>query len=252
VTRTRELIAEGAIGKVSWAICGTPFESYHETDEPERQADNGGGPINPAWYFRRPGGGPVFDMTVYALHQLTAVLGPATRVTALSGIRIHERTFLGERIATEADDNTILLLDFGNSLFAVASGTVAGSLTEQWGSGIYFGTKGTIEGVLLNGEPFDFPRRELTTHAPPNDWAAQMHVLPHIVGPHRDLPEAHVFEDVMQLVDWVRDGIPSPITAEHARHVIEIIDKGYAAAETGTTQKLTTTFDLGPATLTPG
>jgi len=32
------------------------------------------------------------------------------------------------------------------------------------------------------------------------------------------------------------------VTAEHARHVIEIIEAGYRAAETGTTQELTTTF----------
>jgi predicted dehydrogenase len=245
ITRTRELIRDGAIGRVAWAICGTPFESYHEADEPERLGEVGGTPINPAWYFRRPGGGPVYDMTVYALHQLTAVLGPAKRVTAFSAIRIPERSFLGERIATEADDNTIVLLDFGDGLFAVAFGTVAGTLTDQFGAGIYFGTEGTIEGVLLNGEPFDFPGRELTAHAPVTDWDAQMRVLPHVVGPHRDLPESHVFEDVMQLVDWVRDGVPSPVTAEHARHVIEIVEKAYRAAETGATQELRTTF-AGP------
>ena len=46
----------------------------------------------------------------------------------------------------------------------------------------------------------------------------------------------------MQLVDWVRDGTPSIATAEHARHVIEIIDCAYKAAETGQTQELKTEF----------
>ena len=71
-----------------------------------------------------------------------------------------------------------------------------------------------------------------------------MRVLPHVVGPHRDIPEAHVFEDIMQLVGLVRDGTPTPVTPEHARHVIEIIEAGYRAAETGQTQDLRTTFDL--------
>ena len=62
------------------------------------------------------------------------------------------------------------------------------------------------------------------------------------MGAHREIGEAHVFEDIMQLVDWVRDGRPSPVTAEHARHVIDIIESGYRAAETGTTQDLRTTF----------
>ena len=45
-----------------------------------------------------------------------------------------------------------------------------------------------------------------------------------MVGPHREIEEQHVYEDIMQLVDWVRDDTPSIVTAEHARHVIEIID----------------------------
>ena len=46
----------------------------------------------------------------------------------------------------------------------------------------------------------------------------------------------------MQLVDWVREGKPSIVTAEHARHVIEIIEAAYRSAETGQVQTLTTTF----------
>ena len=71
-----------------------------------------------------------------------------------------------------------------------------------------------------------------------------MRVLPHVVGRHRDLVESHVFEDVMQLVRWVRDGVPSIVTAEHARHVIDIIESGFRAAVTGSTQELRTTFTL--------
>jgi predicted dehydrogenase len=239
--RTRELIEEGAIGELAWAICGGSFGIYHE-EEPERVGAPGGEAINPAWYFRKPGGGPMYDITIYALHQLTSVLGPARRVSALSGVRVRERAFLGRRIETEADDNTVLLLDFGESRFAVVHGTAAGAVTEQFGAGVYFGTHGTIEGVLLNGEPFDFPGCELTADAPATDWNAQMRVLPHVAGPHRAIPESHVFEDIMQLVDWIADGIPSPVTPEHARHVIDVIESGYRSAETGMTQPLSTSF----------
>lgn len=242
VTRTRELIEDGAIGELVWAVCGGSFGSYHEQDEPERVDGEGGEPINPAWYFRKPGGGPMYDMTSYALHQLTSVLGPVSRVTALSGVRIRERHFLGTAIETEADDNTMLLLDFGESIYALAHGTAAGEITRQFGAGVYFGTEGTIEGVLLNGEPFDFPGRELTMDAPVTDWDAQMRVLPDVIGAHRDIPESHVFQDVMQLVDWVREGTPSRVTAQHARHVIDIIETGYRAAATGSIQCLETTF----------
>jgi hypothetical protein len=36
------------------------------------------------------------------------------------------------------------------------------------------------------------------------------------------------------------------VTAEHARHVVDIIESGYRAAETGMRQELTTSFELLP------
>jgi predicted dehydrogenase len=231
--RIRELIQEGAIGVLSWAVCGSAFGTYHE-DEPERQSAGELGNIDPSWYFRKPGGGPLYDMTVYNLHALTGILGPARRVTALSGVRVKEREFRGRVVPTDADDNTMILLDFGDSLFALAYGTAAGHVPAS-----YFGTRGTIRDWTLNGEPFDYPGRELTLESP--GWTGEQWVLPHVVGPHRTIEEQHVYEDIMQLVDWVRDGTPSIVTAEHARHVIEIIEAGYRAAETGRAQGLTTT-----------
>jgi predicted dehydrogenase len=242
--RIRELIAGGAIGQLAFAVCGCAFGTYHERDEPERLAAPGETPIDPAWYFRKPGGGPMYDMTVYALHQLTTVLGPARRVTALSGQVVPVREFLGRAIEVEADDNTLLLLDFGDGAFALAYGAAsAGAMIEDFGAASYYGTGGSIVGLELNGEPFEFEGRELTAHAPSWDWDVQMHVLPHVVGPHREIPESHVFEDVMQLVGLVREGAATAATPEHARHVIDIIESGYRAAETGRTQALNTSFD---------
>ena len=57
------------------------------------------------------------------------------------------------------------------------------------------------------------------------------------------MQEAHVFEDVMQLVDWIREDKPTIVTAEHARHVIEIFDAAYRSASTGQAQTLRTTFE---------
>ena len=56
------------------------------------------------------------------------------------------------------------------------------------------------------------------------------------------MEEAHVFEDVMQLVDWVRDDKPTLATAEHARHVIDIFEAAYRSAVTGQAQDLNTSF----------
>src|SRR5690242_10949121 len=116
----KRLIAEGALGTLCWAVCGAAFGTYHE-DEAVRHGDDVLSNIDPTWYFRKPGGGPLYDMTVYALHSVTGILGPAKRVTAMSGVRIPLR---GD-VQTEADDNTVILIDFGDNLFCVATGTAA-------------------------------------------------------------------------------------------------------------------------------
>jgi len=96
---------------------------------------------------------------------------------------------------------------------------------------------GATHGANLNGQPIQYPGREIA-----DQGGGEQSLLPHVVGPHRTIDEAHVFEDIMQLADVVREGKPTPVTAEHARHVIEIIEAAYAAAETGQTQVLKTTF----------
>jgi len=125
----------------------------------------------------------------------------------------------------DMDDNTLINLDFGDSLFAFVYGVAAGGLPDTWGPA-FFGTKGTIDGNKLNGQPIEADGG-----------------LPHVVGPHASIQESHVFEDIMQLVDWIREDKPTIVTAEHARHVIEIFDAAYRSAETGQAQMLRTTFE---------
>jgi predicted dehydrogenase len=238
VQKIKELIAEGAIGRICWAICGVALERYHEREE-FRQGTDVLSNVDPSWYFRKPGGGPLYDMTVYSLHALTTILGPAKQVTSLSGTRIKEREFRGAMVPTDADDNTLILLDFGDNLFALAYGTAAGTASTGF-SGNYYGTMGSVIGYKLNGIPISYPGDDVAAQS--TGWDGDQWVLPHVVGPHRDIEEQHVFEDIMQLVDWVREGKPSPVTAEHARHVIEIIEAAYCAAATGERQVLKTTF----------
>ena len=226
----RRLLLDGDLGTLTWAVTGSAFGQYHER-ESIRQGDDVLSNINPAWYFRRPGGGPLYDMTVYGLHAMTGILGPARRVTAFSGVRLHEREFRGETVACDMDDNTVILLDFGESFYAFVYGVAGGGLPNA-GRPLIFGTKGVINGNTWNDEPIDLPGGNSA--------------LPHVVGPHCDIQESHVYEDIMQLVDWIREDRPTIVTAEHARHVIEIFDAAYISARTGRAQELQTTFDTLP------
>ena len=65
------------------------------------------------------------------------------RVTAMSGMIVPERDYHGQKIACEIDDTTILMLDFGNSLFAFLYAAVTGGITEGFQTNIY-GTRGSI------------------------------------------------------------------------------------------------------------
>ncbi|CAN5723671.1 Gfo/Idh/MocA family oxidoreductase [soil metagenome] len=238
VQAVKRAIAEGAIGIPVWAACGAAFGTYH-LDEEERQQGGSLANIDPSWYFRKPGGGPLYDMTVYALHGLTTVLGPASKVTAISGVVIPEREFNGKAIPTEADDNTGILIGFENGFFALAYGTAAGSLTRGFAA-TYFGTTGKIECYTINGEDLDYPEKAIADQAPPGD--GPQWTLEYVTASHHGIMEQHVFNDIMNLVTWIREDRPSPVTAEHARHVIEIVEAAYTASDTGQTQDLTTTF----------
>jgi predicted dehydrogenase len=240
----RRLVESGALGKISWAMTGAAFGTYHE-DEPVRHGGDGVEAIDPSWYWRKPGGGPLYDMTVYGLHALTGILGPAKRVVAMSGIGLEHREFQGVLRECTADDNSLLLLDFGASAFGFVHGTFAGGLTGIRGVHVY-GSEGVVQGALHNGVPLDYPGRE---RAGPGEFG-DVALLPHVTEAHVALEEAHVFEDVMQLVDYVREDVPTVCDPRHAAHVIEIIEAGYRSAETGRAQELETTFDLDPAELT--
>jgi predicted dehydrogenase len=236
--RIKKLIEDGAIGQLAWSVTGAAFGTYHEK-EGVRQGDDVLSNVNPAWYWRKPGGGPLYDMTVYGLHALTGILGPAKRVTAVSGNLVKEREFRSETFPCDCDDNTAMLIDFGNAVFAFGYGTAAGGLITAFGTPTFFGLKGTLAGETLNGQPFDFPGKEKS------DGLGMNAALPHFNDQH-PTEEFHVFEDIMQLVDLLREGTPTVSTAEHARHVIEIIEACYRAAETGQTQNLRTTFTAPP------
>jgi len=226
--RIRKLILEGGLGKLVWAAAGIAISTYH-LDEEFRGGNDVLTNVDPSWYFRKPGGGPQYDVTVYSLHNLTGILGPAKRVTALSGLVLPEREFRGRKIACDMDDNTLMLLDFGQSFFAFVYGTVAGAVNQGFQPNIY-GTRVSVVGTRLGEQELKLPGDH----------------PPHVVGQHIEMAESHVFEDMMQLVDWIRDGRPSIANAEHARHVIDIIEAGYRAAETGQTQELRTSFEPVP------
>src|SRR5690606_316266 len=80
----REHVRSGTIGKICW---GRAQRGTRHEEDARRQPGGQLEAVDPAWYYK-PGGGPLRDAAVYDLHIMTWLLGPAKRVTAMSGIAI--------------------------------------------------------------------------------------------------------------------------------------------------------------------
>jgi predicted dehydrogenase len=171
----------------------------------------------------------------------------------MSGIRTSVRHWRDQTIPVEVDDNSILLLDFGNATFAMAGGhsSRTGDLL-QWGSMGIYGSAGAIE--TLDIEPLSgHPTRLSITSVEGAPEAAGLQRaedgsfattawLPYVDDRHAQIPEPHVYADILHAVDCIEHGTAPIVSGEHGAHVVEIIEKGYLAARTGQTQDLESRF----------
>ena len=229
--RMRRAILEGRLGKLAWAYADNDVGggTYHLTGD--RGENMVCGDVSPDWYFKKPAGGPQYDVAVYSLTGAVGIIGPVKRVTAMAGMRNKTHEFKGRTIINEMDDSVTLLLDFGDGFHCICNSVIANSIVrgKAFVPNIY-GTEGKIVDGVLNDTSLIYEGDH----------------QPHIVGRHLTMKENHVVEDILQLVDYVRDNNPSVATPEYARHVIEIIEAGFKAAETGQTQTLKTTCEPLP------
>lgn len=228
--QAKELLDTGKFGKICWAR-GMGGHPGHEKQELLG--------IDPAWYYK-PGGGPMMDVAVYPLTSLTSFLGPVKRVTGLSGVAEPDRYWEGKKLDIQMDDNTYLLLDFGDAVYASVTGNFC---TPQFALGPQvelYGTKGIINvgGWTRQGVPIEFYSHEEVFgntsgwYRPADDISA-----PPTLG-----STAHTVQDVVHIVDCVANGREPAMKCEQAAHVIEIIEKGYESARDGKVKELATTF----------
>ena len=257
----RDLVRAGVLGQPYWALSDASGGGH------EGEAFRAGGDVlsdvNPAWYYA-PGGGPMNDMAVYALHALTGVFGPARRVTGMSGIGVPVRHWKGQEIQVRMDDNTCLVVDFGDSVFAMVGGhNSSGPPSVGFARLMLSGSEGWIE-TARDGAVEVGSRRPITPELAadlaavlvgpdgeplepgaaargPRRLRAQGG-MPHVDGEHTRIQESHVYADIMHLVDCIVEDRAPEVTGAQACHVVEIIEKGYLAAATGAAQTLSTTF----------
>jgi predicted dehydrogenase len=241
ISQAKQVVSDGMIGKVCFAR-GHGSHAGIETIE--------GWPTDSTWFIKK-GAGPFFDLGVYALTVLTGILGPARRVAAFSGIAIPERRVHGGEtkgtiFKTEAHDNTLALLDFGDSVFASVDATfcvraVKGAAYE------FYGSEGDLAICRSSGSNFWFEAYIDKENSPNRGWlTSQYNPFPNwritLPTPRAQWEKWEISSGVIHLIDCILEDRRPAITGEHARHIVEIITKAYRAAETGASQELSTSF----------
>lgn len=212
-TTALRLIADGAIGRPCQA----------------RRRVGHAGPARGSWFYNPEIAryGASFDMGVYALSGLTALMGPARTVSALIGA-FEEGVVI--------DDNAIWQIQFASGAFGTAE-TAWTDSTRVEGTVVY-GTEGIL---ILNppslgacrcgpGELLLFRRTGGVSFETQGEWQVIPTPPDPDAAPHRHFVQA-ILED--------RQPLGSP---QHARHVTEILLKSHEAYLTGQRQTLTTTF----------
>lgn len=233
-SEARRLLQEQAIGKVAFAR----VQSSH--------AGPGGGPESEAWptdptWFYQEGSGPLFDMGVYGIHQITGLFGPAKRVVALSGITEPTRVvrggpYKGTSISVTTNDNNLFMLDFGDATFAVVDGTFNVHASRSPKVEL-FGRRGTMALYKTGPKLLELFK---TDAAPGIDAWIEPMSWPQSNNDHANKLKKAIMEE--HLADCVRTGSRPVLTAEHARHALEIMLAVSTSATEGRAVELNTTF----------
>jgi predicted dehydrogenase len=209
---------------------------------------------DPSWYYK-PGGGPVYSFLVYSVTTFCWLLGSVKKVTALSGIVVPTRQWKNKRINCEMDDSTMILMDFGDSVFVSAISNFC--TRDVMADSAIYGTKGVIQIPLEAIRSTQHDPMQVSLYALKRkikswiknlkfktngwvEWSPPLFSAPYSLASPSG---ANIIADIIEFINCiVKDEEPTIATGEHARHVIEIFEKAYISAKTGRTQLLETTF----------
>jgi predicted dehydrogenase len=188
------------------------------------------GHLGPTWssFFYETGGGSLPDLGVYNLATLTGLLGPARSVTAMTSIVTKERIIDGKgKITVQAEDNAMVIMDHGGgTLSHVQCGF---NYFDPYGHGgkgqdrhtiSIWGTKGNMGLVGYDWAPFGV---DVAT----TDHEQTQRFVSDTSGYVWQEGATVVASSLLQKTEPL-------IAAEHALHVLEIIE---AARESGSSGK---------------
>ena len=196
------------------------------------------GHLGPTWsaFFYEKGGGSMPDLGVYNIASLTGLLGPAKSVVAMTSIVTHERNVDNKgHIKVEAEDNAMIIMDHGEgTLSHVQCGFNYFDPYGHEGKGqdrptiSIWGTKGNMALVGYDWAPFGV------------DLATTDHEQPVRYEPD---PKDYVWQQGASVISKALVTGEEPlIAAEHALHVLEIMEAARQSQASGKRINLVSKF----------
>jgi predicted dehydrogenase len=212
------MLMSGELGDVhsarSQALAGVPpWPGYHS---------------DPSFFFEAAAG-PLVDMGVYPLHVLTGLLGPVSSVAAFASqtresFTVTEGPFEGKVVDVEAEDEWQLLTKLGSCIASVeANFSTVGSAAADCE---LRGDRGAAAFSL-----FDVAAPVSLLRAGTDAWTEVPVVHEREGGPDHVLGIQH-------FVECIQDGRTPIPNADHAIHVLEIIEAAREAARSGRTMSV--------------
>ena len=174
--------------------------------------------------------GPMADVGVYPLTYLTAIFGPARRVTA------HGQVVYPDRVTASGEPFTVGAPDFGVALIELADGTLVRLTTS-----FYVAQHGKQRGIEFHGDDGSLFISSW------QEFDAAVELAPY-GGAYEPVPVPNAFRGI----DWgwaldelstaISEQRPHRATGAHAAHVVEILDAVETSRREGRAVELTSTF----------
>jgi len=178
--------------------------------------------------------GPLIDVGIYPLHILTAIFGPVRRVSAYGTILEPDRvTKTGEPFRLAAPDFTVAVLELQDGPVVRLTATFWVGAGRQRGIEFHGETQSLY---LASWAEFD-SRLELSRNG------EEYTPVPPLREPYRGIGFSRAIAD---LADAVAEGRPHRASAEHAAHVVEVLEAIAAASDGAGVVEVRSGFDPPP------
>lgn len=156
--------------------------------------------------------GALFDVGVYPLSLVTAIFGPARRVSAYGTV------LLPERVTSDGGGFQVSVPDVVVAVLEMAGGAVV-RLTASF----YVGQHGKQSGIEFHGDLGSLRLANWHSFRAPLEFAeygGQYNAVPFLSQPPDETPWGF---GVLEMVDALATGRPHRASGEHAAHVVEIL-----------------------------